>query len=145
MQSLFHQIKLLSLMTGILLLAGCAQETGPAPAATQGADIAAMELNDRIANNSAPLILDVRSPEEFTRGHLPNALNIAHTEFADSPAETLTLLPADRDTEIVIHCASGRRADIAADVIVAAGYTNVRTLTGHFQGWQAANFSTVLD
>jgi rhodanese-related sulfurtransferase len=140
----FRAIKIAGLFAGILLLAGCAQEAGPT-AAERGADISAAELNDRISSNTAPLIIDVRSPEEFAAGHLPNALNIAHTEFVDSPDDSLALLPADRNTEIVIHCVTGRRAGIAADIIVAAGFTNVRPLTGHYQGWQAANYEIVTD
>jgi phage shock protein E len=136
--------RMLTIFAALIFAAGCAQESAPA-SATVGAEITAAQLNERIANNTAPLILDVRSSDEYTAGHLPNALNIVHTEFVEFPAETLALLPANPATEIVIHCVSGKRAGISTEVIVAAGYTNVRPLTGNFQGWQAANYAIVID
>jgi 3-mercaptopyruvate sulfurtransferase SseA len=42
------------------------------------------ELARRIASGDAPLILDVRTPEEFVDGHLPGARNIPHDALAES-------------------------------------------------------------
>ena len=144
MRTIVFYTRMLTIFAALIFVASCAQDSAPTPAAV-GPDITAAELNERIANNTAPLILDVRGSDEYAAGHLPNALNIGHTEFVEFPTKTLALLPANPDTEIVIHCVSGKRAGIATEVIVAAGYTNVRPLTGHFQGWQAANYAIVLD
>ena len=152
MLSLATRIKRLGAGLAVaLLLTGCAQETPPekaaeqsAPeAAVQQADISAAELNERIVAGSAPLILDVRSEGEFSEGHLPGAINIVHSEFVDAPAEALDILGQDKDAEIVVHCFSGRRAAIAEEILVENGYTNVRHLTGDWQGWQAAGYETV--
>ena len=122
----------------LTLLVACAQEQPAAPAAEVG-EIAATELNERMTQGNAPLIIDVRGGNEFAAGHLPGALNIAHTEFVDNPEASLALLPSAKDAEIVVHCVSGKRASIAAEIIAGAGYTNVRHLAGDFNGWQAAN------
>lgn len=152
MLSLAIQIKRAGACLAIaLLLTACAQEAPPETAAqesapetaVQQADISAAELNERIAAGSAPLILDVRSEGEFSEGHLPGAINIVHSEFVDAPAEALDMLGQDKDAEIVVHCFSGRRAAIAEEVLVENGYTNVRHLTGDWQGWQAAGYATV--
>ncbi len=127
----------------MLLVAACAQEAAP-PEDTAVAnviiEIPAAELYQRIETDTAPLIIDVRSSDEFAAGHLPGALNVAHSEFIDTPTESVALLPTAKDAEIVVHCVSGKRAKIAMDVISSAGYTNVSHLIGDFSGWQAAGY-----
>jgi phage shock protein E len=115
------------------LLAGCA----PAPTPTPMGDITVIELEQRIATNSAPLILDVRSADEYSAGHLPAATNIPHTEIPNRLAE----LPADRETEIIVHCHSGKRAAVAQKSLEEAGFSNVRHLEGDFIGWKAAGLA----
>ncbi len=134
-----------------ILLSACSQEAPPETgaqesspeAAVQQADISAQELNDRIVAGSAPLILDVRSEGEFAEGHLRGAVNIVHSQFVDAPAAALDLLGQDKDAEIVVHCFSGRRASIVEQVLVENGYSNIRHLSGDWQGWQAAGYETV--
>jgi phage shock protein E len=132
----------------MLLISACAQEAAP-PEGTTAAniiiEIPAVELYNRIETNTAPLIIDVRSPEEFAAGHLPGALNISHSEFVDYPTESVALLPTATDAEIVVHCVSGKRARIAMEVISNAGYTNVGHLAGDFNGWEAAGYAIKRD
>ena len=90
----------------VLLLIGCEQPVAP------GSDISQQELTARLSSNDAPLILDVRSADEFTAGHLPGAVNIPHTEVGERIGE----LNLDKSDEIVIHCYSGKRAGIATGV-----------------------------
>jgi rhodanese-related sulfurtransferase len=96
------------------------------------------ELAELIAAGNAPLILDVRTPEEFAAGHLPGAHNIPHDQLAGRLGE-LGIAP---DGEIVVHCQSGRRAAAAEQVLREAGYANVRDLSGHWQGWREAGLPT---
>jgi rhodanese-related sulfurtransferase len=93
------------------------------------------ELAERIRTGTAPLILDVRTPEEFAAGHVPGAINIPHDQLESRLAE----LPAELDTEIVVHCKSGRRAGIAEETLSRAGYENLEDLKGHWQAWSAAD------
>ena len=128
----------------ILLISACAQEAAPpedAAATNTIIEIPAADLYNRIETSTAPLIIDVRSPDEFAAGHLPGALNVAHSEFIDTPAESVALLPTAMDAEIVVYCASGKRAGIASTIIANAGYTNVGHLTGDFRGWEAAGYT----
>ena len=82
----------------------------------------------------APLILDVRSANEFAAGHIPLALNIPHDELQDRLSE----LPIDLDQTIVVHCHAGPRAQRAEAFLVESGYTDVRDLDGHWRGWTQA-------
>ncbi len=71
------------------------------------------------------VILDVRRASEFRAGHLPGAINIPHTRLLTRLDE----LPRDRP--IAVHCASGRRAAVAAAALARAGY-DVALVDGPF-------------
>ena len=118
------------LVVGTLFLAACGsnvEESG-------GASIDSSELARRIQGGSAPIVVDVRTRKEYASGHIPGSVNIPLTELPTRMSE----LPSARSEEIVVHCQSGRRAEVAEGVLRADGYTNVRPLSGHWQGWQAA-------
>ena len=94
--------------------------------------IESSELVVRIQSGTAPLILDVRTPEEYSAGHIPGAINITHTELGERLGE----LEAHKSDEIVVHCRSGHRAGLAETVLADAGFTGVRDLDGHMLGWE---------
>ena len=72
---------------------------------------------------SETLILDVRTPEEFSTKHAPGALNIPITELKER-LETESQL-ADRDKPIVVHCAKGSRSGKAMTILTDNGYTDL--------------------
>jgi rhodanese-related sulfurtransferase len=100
--------------------------------------ISAAGLAERIEAGTAPLILDVRTPEEYSAGHIPGSLNIPHDQLSGRLAE----LGVPASAEIVVHCQSGRRAGIAEGVLADTGYTRVRDLNGHMAGWRDAGLPT---
>jgi rhodanese-related sulfurtransferase len=51
------------------------------------------------------------------------------------------LLPAEKDAVIVLHCNSGPMSQIAAEKLVALGYTNVSNLKGGIMDWEQAGFN----
>lgn len=98
------------------------------PLAADLDDISAEQLLEAPASR----VLDVRSAEEFKAGHLPGAIHIPY----DQIGHRLDELGA-RDGQIVLYCRSGRRASLAAQVLQAAGFQQLRHLAGDFPGWQA--------
>lgn len=80
------------------------------------------------------LILDVRTPEEFASGHVPNAINIPHTELATRMSEIESAV----DSPVVVYCERGGRAGKAEAELLAAGYSNVLHLEGDMSAWRAA-------
>lgn len=98
------------------------------PLAADLADISAEQLLAEPASR----VLDVRSAEEFAAGHLPGAVNIQHDQIDQRLGEL-----GARDGQIVLYCRSGRRASLAAQVLQAAGFQQLRHLAGDFPGWQA--------
>lgn len=79
------------------------------------------------------IIIDVRSPEEFAEGHVPGAINIAHTAIADNIEDLLQY----KDTkQVVLYCRSGYRAGKAASELKDNGFDNLYHLSGDMLGWQ---------
>ena len=70
------------------------------------------------------LLIDVRTPEEYSEGHVKNALLIPHTQFFSAE------IPAEKDASIYLYCKMGPRAEFAASVLKERGYTKVTNLGG---------------
>ena len=68
------------------------------------------------------LIVDVRSRLEFLFGHLPDAVCIPVTRLPEALLEREDVKPGSR---ILVYCASGARSAMAANALLAAGYSNV--------------------
>lgn len=74
---------------------------------------------DEVATNG-PLILDVRTPMEFSMGAFPGAINVELDTVSDWAGSF-----EDKDRQIVVYCASGARSSYAARILGQMGYTNV--------------------
>lgn len=81
-----------------------------------------VQIQSDLANGG--LLIDVRSPEEYSEGHVKNALLIPHTQFFTAD------IPAKKDDSIYLHCKMGPRAEFAASVLKERGYTKVTNLGG---------------
>jgi hydroxyacylglutathione hydrolase len=86
-----------------------------------------------VAARNRRTVIDVRGAAEWDAGHIPNA---RHLFLGDLP-ETSDDLP--RDLPIALHCQGGTRASIAASMLQAKGFTNVATLKGGMDAWNAAH------
>ena len=71
--------------------------------------------------------IDVRSAEEFTAGHLQDAVNIPH----DQILARIQAVSPDKNAPINLYCRSGRRAEAALTELKNAGYTNVTNHGGY--------------
>ena len=76
------------------------------------------------------LILDVRSPEEFAKGHIPNAINIPMDSIGESPPQELP----DRNQMIFVYCVKGVRSMNVANRLAHMGYKNIVEMGG-IQDW----------
>ena len=78
------------------------------------------------------LVLDVREPDEFEQGALPDVLHIPRGHLEAQIESRAT----DRDQEIVVYCAGGVRSAFAAKTLQELGYTNVVSMAGGFGKWK---------
>lgn len=90
------------------------------------------------------LLIDIREPAEFERGHLPGAIlsprGLLEFEIHGLVERTATdpnVPPEDRD--IVLYCGTGGRSALAAQTLNSMGYRNVRSMDGGLVAWAAAH------
>ena len=82
-------------------------------------------------------ILDVRTPGEYATGHMPNSLNIPHTQLRDRLDEVRTWVDESvGERSFVVMCAVGVRSWIGYRIVRAAGF-NVTMLSGGIQTLRA--------
>lgn len=89
------------------------------------------DLHALIQSGSAPVVLDVRTPEEFVQGHIPGAINIPFWRVLSGAA-----IPVDTDVPLVVYCGHGPRARMAMLALWLRGYRDVRDLDGHMAEWR---------
>jgi rhodanese-related sulfurtransferase len=84
------------------------------------------------------VLLDVRTPQEFTAGHLPGARNL------DIGASTFDaqLGALDKAVTYAVYCHSGNRSNQALQRMATAGFTHVADLSGGITAWTAAGQQT---
>ncbi len=74
-----------------------------------------------MAQETGYIILDVRRPDEFAAGHIPNAINVPNETIGTAEIPELP----DKNQLIMVYCRSGRRSTEAAEKLVKLGYTNI--------------------
>ncbi len=100
--------------------------------ATTSQSMKPLDLMAYLESDERPVVLDVRSPEEYAEGHVPGAVNVPY----DQISARLDSLDAYRDRGFVVYCRTGRRAGIAETVLIEAGFERVWDLEGHMVAWR---------
>ncbi len=77
-------------------------------------------------------VLDVREPDEYDAGALPDAVHIPRGHLESQVESKLT----DKETPVVVYCASGVRSVFAARTMQELGYADVVSLAGGFGRWK---------
>jgi rhodanese-related sulfurtransferase len=90
------------------------------------------------------LLIDIREPAEFRRGHIPGAVHLPRglLEFEIHGLVQRMLSPevgAPEEQPIVLYCGTGGRSALAAETLAAMGYRNVRSMSGGLVAWAQAN------
>ncbi|MCI7565981.1 MAG: rhodanese-like domain-containing protein [Treponema sp.] len=80
-----------------------------------------------MASDKDFVLLDVRTPEEFSSGHIPGALQLTNETFTKQDAEKLL---KDKAQTIYVYCRSGRRSKQSSQKLIDFGYTNVIEIGG---------------
>lgn len=92
------------------------------------------EAYDVLSENSAAIVLDIRTPEEFAENRIEGAVNIDFyaADFEDRIAAL------DRDANYVMYCRSGNRSGQARPVFETLGFADVADVDGGIVAWHEA-------
>ena len=106
------------------MLVSCSQKIGYN-------SVDANKFADIIQKANKIQIVDVRTPDEFSEGHLPGAVNIDvnGTDFAEQ------IKKLDKKVPVAVYCRSGRRSKAAATQLSEQGFEVVE-LDGGIISWQ---------
>ena len=99
--------------------------------------ISAEQLIDLIDKQQAPLIVDVRTKEEFNGGHVKGAINIPYDKLVENSDQ----LQNYKKENIIFYCRSGRRAGIVYQALQPKGFEKMVDLKGHMIYWTKKSYS----
>ncbi len=83
-------------------------------------------------NDSDTIVIDVREPDEFLKGHIENAIN---TPLGNLPNH-LSKLETHKNKPVLIACQNGTRSASAGKQLTKAGFEQVFVITGGMQAWE---------
>ena len=110
--------KLLPIFLSTLLFSGCVASQNTTNTYRQ---ISMDEAVMMMEQESEYIILDVRRPDEFASGHIPNAINVPNETIGTAEIPELP----NKDQLIMVYCRSGRRSKEASEKLAKLGYTNI--------------------
>lgn len=99
--------------------------------------LSAKDFNEKINSFPSGIILDVRTPEEFTEQHIENAININW----NNPRFNELVSKLDKTKNIYVYCLGGGRSKLASEKLHELGFKNIFDLDGGMLKWNAAGFS----
>ena len=111
--------KLIPILLSALMFTGCAGTSNNQTNTYR--QITMDEAVTMMAQETGYIILDVRRPDEFAAGHIPNAINVPNESIGTAEIPELP----SKDQLIMVYCRSGRRSKEASEKLVKLGYTNV--------------------
>ncbi|MFW9785940.1 MAG: rhodanese-like domain-containing protein, partial [Candidatus Heimdallarchaeota archaeon] len=107
------------------------------PNAPPISNISAEELYERLGTeDEPPLLIDVRTPQEYYGGHIKSTKLLPLGELLNNT----TVINEFKDKEIVSICHSGSRSMMAAQILERLGFKDIRNLTGGMMIWQRKGY-----
>jgi thioredoxin 1 len=100
--------------------------------------VSALEFSEKIKAGKAEgvLLIDVRTPAEYKKGHIGGAVNIDlnGSDFEDKISDL------DKSKPVYVYCLSGARSSRAAGIMRSSGFKNVMEIPGGMMEWRAGGF-----
>ena len=130
-------IKIIFSLIAVLIMATCGVKAVNPRLET----VSPQEFKNKLAEDPSAYLLDVRTPDEFSAGHLQGAhlLNWLDPQDFKTDAENL-----DKSKTIYVYCRSGRRSYESGSYLVDHGY-NVVDMEGGIVAWEKDGFPITTD
>lgn len=108
---------------------------------TQNSKLTATDFAEKIKKEPSIPVVDVRTPEEFSKGHIQNAKNI---DWNGNDFQ-IKISKLDKSKPVFIYCLSGGRSSAAASQMRSDGFKEVYELSGGIMKWRAADLPETTD
>jgi rhodanese-related sulfurtransferase len=115
--------KVIAILASALLLAGCSTSS-------TATDLSVSEFSTKVTEPGI-ITLDVRTPGEFSEGHIGGALLV---DFQSGNFEN-EIASLDKNQTYAVYCRSGNRSGQAVKVMSEAGFTKLYNLDGGVIDW----------
>lgn len=89
---------------------------------------------EKTSTAGTAVVIDVRTSAEFSRGHIPSAINIPHANILNN----ISLLDDYRGRDMILYCHSGARVKKVTDYLSELNFSNIYHLKGDFRAWQGS-------
>ncbi len=93
----------------------------------------------QLINKEDAVVVDIREPKDFKKGHITNAVNISYATFKDRVDE----LSAFKGKPVIVVCAMGQHSGTVGKILRSKGFDDIRRLQGGVSGWQAESLPLV--
>ena len=123
--------KIIKFALYLIVMTTCAMQTSSCTHNDNIVSVPAPEFEKEIKSDSVQLV-DVRTPQEYTEGHIDGAsnINVQSDDFKELAHRELS-----KDSTVLVYCRSGRRSLDAAEMLTRLGY-NVVNLKGGIIEWK---------
>jgi len=99
--------------------------------------VGVQQAADVLETDNEIIVLDVRTPWEYRRGHLNGAVNINYLSLGFRSK----IADLDPEATYLVHCKSGHRSERALKSLLKAGIANLIHLDGGIDAWRTAGQS----
>ena len=103
-----------------------------------GAAISSQKLV-QLVNSENAIVIDVREANDYSEGHIVDAINIPFASFESRSDE----LNKHKDKPLIVACKMGQHSGSAGTILRKKGFTNVLRLTGGMAEWRGQNLPVV--
>lgn len=98
----------------------------------------AQDFKTKFSATPGAVLVDVRTPEEFSDGVIKGAINIDYRDVSFGKK----IAALDKEKPYFLYCLSGKRSDGAAKQMQSAGFKTVYVLEDGYQGWTDEGLET---
>ena len=101
-------------------------------AKTRIKEVTVTDTKERMKQNPAAKLIDVREDNEWDAAHAAGAIHLGKGIIERDIEATVP----DKSTELILYCGGGYRSALAADALQQIGYTNVFSMAGGWKAWR---------
>lgn len=105
----------------------------------RGGQRVSTQLATQLINREQAVVLDLRAQSEFNAGHIVDAINVPYTSLSSRLAD----LEKYKEKPVILVCKMGQHSGAASKMLMKAGFTQVKRMSGGMTEWSSSNLPLV--